>query len=216
MKNLTWDEYYDNFYDWSLSTQKSYSYGLTSYGSADEVFEVVSEFVFYDKKFANHFVDKALSAGVQFTPDQILELTLLIEKPTLTRMAETASPSFNREQLEEIYMLIDDDVFDKISKIHNIDIFNDDTESEEIEQEWGQPIPEPIPPKLGFFGTLFTVLAGIGSITKSSPTNHNGRCNGDCANCPPHYGYRYGRWYYGHDHVHGCEFGGNKGSGSID
>lgn len=34
--------------------------------------------------------------------------------------------------------------------------------------------------------------------------------------CPPHYGYRYGRWYYGHDHVHGCEFGGNKGSGSRD
>lgn len=22
---------------------------------------------------------------------------------------------------------------------------------------------------------------------------HNGRCNGDCANRPPHYGYRYGR-----------------------
>lgn len=40
---------------------------------------------------------------------------------------------------------------------------------------------------------------------------HNGRCNGDCENCPPHYGYRYGRWYYGHHHRHGCEFGGNKG-----
>lgn len=26
----------------------------------------------------------------------------------------------------------------------------------------------------------------------------------------------YGRWYYGHDHVHGCEFAGNQGSGSMD
>ena len=34
--------------------------------------------------------------------------------------------------------------------------------------------------------------------------------------CPPHYGYRYGRWYYGPDHIWGCEFGGNKGSGSMD
>lgn len=37
------------------------------------------------------------------------------------------------------------------------------------------------------------------------------QCNGDCENCPPHYGYRYGRWYYGHHHNRGCEFGGNKG-----
>ena len=42
------------------------------------------------------------------------------------------------------------------------------------------------------------------------------RCNGDCANCPPHYGYRYGRWYYGHDHIEGCEFGGNRGGGGMD
>ena len=48
------------------------------------------------------------------------------------------------------------------------------------------------------------------------PKKHNGRCNGNCANCPPHYGYRYGRWYYGHDHVEGCEFGGNRCSGSRD
>ncbi len=48
-----------------------------------------------------------------------------------------------------------------------------------------------------------------------SEKKHNGRCDGDCANCPPHYGYRHGRWYYGHDHIEGCEFGGNRGGGGI-
>ena len=38
------------------------------------------------------------------------------------------------------------------------------------------------------------------------------KCNGDCDNCPAHYGYRYGRWYYGHGHQHGCERGGNGGA----
>ncbi|MBO5702108.1 MAG: hypothetical protein J6S71_06685 [Clostridia bacterium] len=54
--------------------------------------------------------------------------------------------------------------------------------------------------------------------SKSNPKRkkHSGKCDGDCANCPPHYGYRYGKWYYGHDHVEGCEFGGNKGSGGRD
>lgn len=38
-----------------------------------------------------------------------------------------------------------------------------------------------------------------------------GHCDGDCANCPAHYGYRYGRWYYGHGHQWGCSRGGNGG-----
>ena len=45
---------------------------------------------------------------------------------------------------------------------------------------------------------------------------HSGKYDGNCANCPPHYGYRYGRWYYAHNHMEGCEFGGNQGSGGRD
>ena len=56
----------------------------------------------------------------------------------------------------------------------------------------------------------------IGSVSSSNKNNrHSGRCDGDCANCPPHYGYRYGRWYYGKGHVHGCQFGGNRGNGGF-
>lgn len=72
-------------------------------------------------------------------------------------------------------------------------------------------------PRLGFWGTLFAAIAGINAVSRHSERHqHNGHCNGDCANCPPHYGYRYGRWYYGHGHQYGCEFGGNKGDGSMD
>lgn len=55
-------------------------------------------------------------------------------------------------------------------------------------------------------------------ISEETPKKktHTGKCDGDCANCPPHYGYRYGRWYYGHDHVHGCQFGGNRCGGGMD
>lgn len=57
------------------------------------------------------------------------------------------------------------------------------------------------------------VLIGIGSgLAKAGKRRNNSRyCDGDCANCPAHYGYRYGRWYYGHGHQHGCERGGNGG-----
>ena len=59
---------------------------------------------------------------------------------------------------------------------------------------------------------LFVTGAVIGGI--SSNHDHSCYCNGDCDNCPPHHGYRYGRWYYGHGHQSGCERGGNGGAHS--
>ena len=35
MKEMLWDEYYAGFYDWSLSTQKSYSYRLSDFGASE-------------------------------------------------------------------------------------------------------------------------------------------------------------------------------------
>lgn len=66
------------------------------------------------------------------------------------------------------------------------------------------------PEEVGFLKLLFG-----DSTNQDQKRGHGGACDGDCANCPSHYGYRYGRWYYGHDHTHGCEFGGNRGGGGI-
>ena len=60
---------------------------------------------------------------------------------------------------------------------------------------------------------LFALFAAATLITGLIPENdHSRRCNGDCDHCPPHYGYRYGRWYYGHGHQRSCERGGNGGA----
>lgn len=41
MKQYTWDEYYEKFYDWAESTQVRNLSGLTSLGTADEVGEII-------------------------------------------------------------------------------------------------------------------------------------------------------------------------------
>lgn len=64
--------------------------------------------------------------------------------------------------------------------------------------------------KEGFWGTLLGIFGGPSSKKKDT-----GRCDGDCDNCPAHYGYRYGRWYYGHGHQHGCERHGDGGRRGI-
>ena len=68
--------------------------------------------------------------------------------------------------------------------------------------------------KSSFWDLLFGSSSESGSSLTSKKKEH-GRCDGDCKNCPPHYGYRYGRWYYGKDHTEGCTRGGNRGSGGI-
>lgn len=201
---MTWDEYYDKFYEWADSTQISRLSSLTSFNPdcSAEVLEVAQCFV--DDKIAMRLINKALAGGVRFSVDEIMELTSMLEKPMLTRLVDTATQPFSKEQLEELYMLIDDDVFERVSKRNKVDIFDEETSNDDT---FIEETPEP---KLDFFTKLGLAL-NVASTLDKGHEKHNGRCNGDCAHCPPHYGYRYGRWYYGHHHQHGCEFGGNKG-----
>ena len=90
MRQTTWDDYYAGFYDWSPSTQKSYAYRLTDYGPADEVWEVAQELAFQDEAFTAKFLEKALAAGVRFTPNQVLEMVGTVEESLLSKIAERA------------------------------------------------------------------------------------------------------------------------------
>lgn len=199
MNPISWKSYYDKFYDWEKSTQKNYSNRLSDFGPAEEVWEIAQEFAFSDEKFASNFIQRALDAGVRFTPEQVLEMAVNIEKHILSRAAELSSIPFQREDLEEIYMLIDDKSFERISARSKIDIFADE---------------ETILPPARSLGLLTTLLAAF-AFSGSGRKRDSGRCDGDCAHCPPHYGYRYGRWYYGKGHTQRCQRGGNKGDGSI-
>ena len=79
---------------------------------------------------------------------------------------------------------------------------------------------ENIKPKQNNMGSTFDDYSDIDMESifqdKKPPKKHSGKCDGNCANCPPHYGYRYGRWYYGHGHSEGCVRGGNKCNGGKD
>ena len=198
---MTWDEYYMNFYEWAESTQISRLSSLTDFGPSDEIVEVVQNF--YDEKVATRLVRKALDYGVKFTTDEIIELRSWVSEEIYPVLVQANSDPYTYEKLDELYGFVDDKIIEKLAKKNKVRSPMDE-EPEEVEQVKGP----------GFFGTLFAILGAVSSDSYSSKP-HNGRCNGDCANCPPHYGYRYGRWYYGHDHTRGCEFGGNKGGGGL-
>ena len=190
-----------NFYEWAESTQISRLSSLTDFGPSDEIVEVVQNF--YDEKIATRLVRKALDYGVKFTTDEIIELRSWVSDEIYPVLVQANSDPYTYEKLDELYGFVDDKIIEKLAKKNKVRSPMDE-EPEEVEQVKGP----------GFWGTLFAILGAVSSDSYSSKP-HNGRCNGDCANCPPHYGYRYGRWSYGHDDTRGCEFGGNKGGGGL-
>jgi hypothetical protein len=230
LRTYTWDEYYEKFYDWAESTQVRNLSALTSLGSADEVGEIIIELQ-VNVPAANRLLKKAVAAKLAFSGSDLVEFACINDKELAIAAVRNSAERLTAEDMEYLYGEIDDEVIIEICKQRNIMLPEDLREEEEYEDEEEieeEPleeediyiddfIPETPAPKLGFFGTLATIFAGASAeVFSAQGRRHNGRCNGDCANCPPHYGYRYGRWYYGHDHVHGCEFGGNKGSGSME
>lgn len=47
--------------------------------------EIAQEFAYSDETFASNFIQRALDAGVRFTPEQVLEMTINIEKHIRSR-----------------------------------------------------------------------------------------------------------------------------------
>ncbi len=267
MKQLSWEEYYEKFYDWPESAQVRKLSALTSLGAADEVGEIIYALP-SNGPAADCLLRKAVEAKLEFPADDLIWFLNFNDKALATEAVYNSANRLTSEDMEALYGEVDDEVVIDICSKRNLPLPEDLREEEESSEETREIGEEPLeeetfeerpleaepfqtaplkeqshgtddaareePPKHGFFdvlfvilGTLFTALFAVfgallslfgsfGSAPKSGPRADKHRCNGDCENCPPHYGYRYGRWYYGHDRVRGCEFGGNKRSGGRD
>ena len=225
---MTWETFYDRFYEWADSTQISNISKLESFGPSSEVCEIALAYV--DEKAATRLVKKALAAGVRFSPSEVVELDGCISEMIFPELAKTTSAPFTADELDTISLSLDEHDLRHIARKSGLSLDEDNfviLEPNEMDEQVDQMLKdldtieenlktinrasERKAKKVGLGKALFLLLAAIGSSQKNDKKK-SGRCDGDCANCPPHYGYRYGRWYYGHGHRHGCQRGGNGGA----
>lgn len=148
-------------------------------------------------------IDKITSKPTHFTEEDVLTLLPnLPDEESIYQLVNSTDAIFTENGLNELCDYgVDESLIRKISKRSGIPYADPDEPDEEISLKEAQP------KKPGLFSSILMGMALAGS---PKPKN-TGKCTGDCAHCPPHYGYRYGRWYYGHGHTHGCEFCGNGG-----
>ena len=205
--SMSWELFYEHFYDWNMSTRRSNAISQKQFGSAQEVVDIAVELL--DEESATKLISNAYAAGVRFSGDEILQLDGSVSGTTIAKLATNATDSLSADDLDDLSYLMSEEEIEKVAKKHGI------TLEEEEEEFWAEPAPVRKRSGIGLFGAILIGLSLFGGKPKAKK-KHNGRCNGDCANCPPHYGYRYGRWYYGRHHQYGCQFGGNHGGGGLD
>lgn len=224
---MEWEEFYEAFSSGEEILDKFVF--LESYSSSDEVLEVAEALEDKDHRIA--FLMSAHRWGTVFEPEDFVELYYYLDDEKLRDyILINSDMEYTKDELELIEGYVSDEALEFVAEKNGFTYFDespfakyvdDFNENIEIKQKT-HTVQEEKPRSGGFLKGLLGGAAAVGGIflgaifQSASEKNKPRVCNGDCANCPPHYGYRYGRWYYGHDHNHGCEFGGNRGSGRMD
>ena len=216
--NMTWDDFECGYSDWNEELTARRIAKLNDFGDPESVCEVIM--CMPTSKLEDALYNRAVKKGVKFTEEQLDNMG------HIEFQVKKALDNFATD--EQITQLEKD-----------VDVLCKQLDEQSPEQTPEQQRKDAAKGVLGCLGMLFAGIFGIfyvffgvifglakkydggghrhrsswGSFGKhTSKKKDSKHCDGDCANCPAHYGYRYGRWYYGHGHMHGCERGGNGGA----
>ena len=163
-------------------------------------------------ELTDYVSEKALSEAVMkakeaFTPEQVSDLLYYVDEDALSKAVRSTKEPFTPEQVTELIDYVDDGALSKAVKNTKGKFTKE--QREELEDsgfcfsngifedtDGGKESRETVHE---FGGGCLLGLLGIflGSSKKEDGSS--------CHDSAPHYGYRYGRWYYGNDHSYGCE-----------
>lgn len=204
---MDWETFYDRWEDWAESTLIARISSLKSVGPSDEVTEVACFSLSFDASYK--LITKAIKLGTVFSFDDIIELDEC-DGELAEAVLDSGACRLNASQAEKLKEL-----GYTVPKGCIIQTKPSRRASQKREKTVRQK--DGFSPLMAYLAVSKPLNGMIDALFgKKNKGVKTCRCTGDCANCPPHYGYRYGRWYYGHGHTHGCEFGGNKGDGGIE
>lgn len=107
---MTWDEYYEKYYDWSESTQIKKLSSLETFGPGNEVAEIIQEFYFNHPEVANRLARKAVEHKVVFSGEDLADLTGIIDEDLQNQMVKQSASSLTEKDLESMLVCIDDEM----------------------------------------------------------------------------------------------------------
>ena len=200
---MTWDEFYDRYVVWSESTIRSRISSLEDIGEGVEVVSVATDIS--DERIRAQLIRKAIRLGAVFTEEDIS----LLEGEVPEEVLEEAC---GKKRYESLFLADDIKKFNRMTG-EELDCLTAEINAAErgVDMETEGINRRKRHKKALFSAACIGSFVGIVKGLFTGSKKHGGKCDGNCDSCPAHYGYRYGRWYYGHGHQRGCEFHGNGG-----
>lgn len=116
---ISWDYFYEHFFEWSRDFAVERLKAVTEYGEEDEVIEVLIELFDTLEIDASAFIQKALDAGVRFGIDNLIELNSYCDENTVNRAVLLVAKELTDENMEELYGEVDDALIEEICRLHH-------------------------------------------------------------------------------------------------
>ena len=124
MRQYTWDEYYEKFYDWAESTQVRNLFALTSLGTADEVGEIIIELQ-VNVPAVNRLLRKAVEAKLAFSASDLIEFLCINDKTLATAALHNSVGRLTSSDMEDLYGVAEDDDIIKICRDRDLTLPED-------------------------------------------------------------------------------------------
>ena len=109
---MNWDSFYDGFYGWSEAGQRKIALMQKDFGNEEEVAEI--GMAFFDEVIASKFINRALTFGVKFSAESLVELADFVDESTLERALSETDAVFNQEQLETLDCYVSEETMDAL------------------------------------------------------------------------------------------------------
>ena len=158
---MTWEEYYDKYYDWAESTRIKKLSSVESLGPSDEVTEIMMDLTFNHEDIANRLARRAIEEKLSFSAEDIENLTNAIDPELQEKLALQSTYGFSKEDIDSLDGVLDEDILIQMYNEKGLpvpEIYADMDEPDGIDDIGYQPEEEKT---VGFFDKIAMAL-GIG------------------------------------------------------
>lgn len=94
---MTWDDFYEYYYDWDETTRIKNLFSVVWLGPSDEVCGIICELAFRHKDAANRLAGKALAQKIVFSAEEIQDLAGTIDDRLLEKLLWQAADSYSKK-----------------------------------------------------------------------------------------------------------------------
>jgi len=119
---MNWDSFYDGFYGWSEAGQRKIALMQKDFGNEEEVAEI--GMAFFDEVIASKFINRALTFGVKFSAESLVELADFVDESTLERALSETDAVFTQQQLETLDCYVSEETMEALGGIEDNDEYS--------------------------------------------------------------------------------------------